>query len=172
MNKTTELNELKDRIHSGNKLWWTDLTTGEPIKRDRRELLALVLSEVVEALEGVRKNLPDDKLPHRKMEEVELIDSYIRLLDLAGGYKIELRHHEYRGFIVSSEPVALFELMKLVVRAETEDYLISTCLAFIRAYCDKKGYDLETTLEEKCAYNASRLDHTREHRLSENGKKF
>lgn len=72
--------------------WWTDLHTGEDLrhttpgpKRNVPEMLALVHSEVSEALEGYRKNLPDDKLPHRPMAEVEIADTIIRLMDLAGG---------------------------------------------------------------------------------------
>jgi NTP pyrophosphatase (non-canonical NTP hydrolase) len=32
----------------------------------------------------------DDKLPHRKMREVELADAVIRAFDLAGGYNMDL----------------------------------------------------------------------------------
>ena len=50
------------------------------------EKLMLVVSEVAEAMEGYRKNLMDDKLPHRKMAEVELADTLIRIFDYAGGF--------------------------------------------------------------------------------------
>jgi len=70
--------------------WWTDLKTGEPKERNYGELLALVHSEVSEALEGHRKNLMDDHLPTRKMEEVELADVLIRIFDLAGKYNYDL----------------------------------------------------------------------------------
>jgi hypothetical protein len=50
----------------------------------------LIVSEVSEAMEGHRKNLMDDKLPHRPMVEVELADAVIRIFDLAGakGYDV------------------------------------------------------------------------------------
>jgi NTP pyrophosphatase (non-canonical NTP hydrolase) len=48
-------------------------------------------SELSEALEGVRKGLKDDKLPHRSMEEVELVDCIIRILDYAGGFNLDLQ---------------------------------------------------------------------------------
>lgn len=62
-------------------------------KKDRNtgELLMLITSELAEAMEGDRKNLMDDKLPHRKMFEVEIADALIRLLDLAGGMSLDLQ---------------------------------------------------------------------------------
>lgn len=61
--------------------WYEDLKTGEPIKRNFGEVIALMHSELSEALEGWRKNLMDDHLPERKMVEVELADTIIRILD-------------------------------------------------------------------------------------------
>lgn len=52
--------------------------------REIGTMIALCHSELSEALEGARKNLMDDHLPHRKMLEVELADCIIRILDLAG----------------------------------------------------------------------------------------
>lgn len=72
--------------------WWTDLKTGESIvgTRNKAELLCLIHSEISEAMEGERKNLMDDKLPHRKMAEVELVDALIRIFDYAGAYGYDL----------------------------------------------------------------------------------
>jgi hypothetical protein len=69
--------------------WWTDLETDQDLTVSMprgvvAEKLLLVHSEVSEATEGFRKNLPDDKLPHRSMVEVELADAIIRIFDLAG----------------------------------------------------------------------------------------
>lgn len=52
--------------------------------------LALVHSEISEALEADRKDLMDDKLPHRSGLEVELADGVIRILDLAGCLGLDL----------------------------------------------------------------------------------
>lgn len=54
------------------------------------EKLCLIHSEVSEAMEGLRRDLPDDKLPHRKMMEVELADALIRICDLAGAMNFDL----------------------------------------------------------------------------------
>lgn len=72
--------------------WWNDPKTGESLKGKRNvgEMLCLVHSEISEAMEGHRKNLMDDKLPHRPMIEVELADAMIRILDLAGGLDLDL----------------------------------------------------------------------------------
>lgn len=52
--------------------------------------LALIHSEISEAMEGDRKGLMDDHLPHRPMREVELADAVIRIFDLAGAYGMDL----------------------------------------------------------------------------------
>jgi NTP pyrophosphatase (non-canonical NTP hydrolase) len=84
------LNDLAARVHVANAKWWVDIHTGEPITRNVGELLMLVVTELAEALEGHRKDLSDDKLPHRKMFEVEIADAIIRLLDIAGGKQLDL----------------------------------------------------------------------------------
>lgn len=52
--------------------------------------LMLAVSELAEAMEGDRKSLMDDHLPHRPMREVELADAVIRICDLAGAYGLDL----------------------------------------------------------------------------------
>lgn len=85
------LNNLASQVHQANIKWWQNVDTGEPIKRNKGELLCLIHSEISEALEGERKNLMDDKLPHRKMAEVELADAIIRILDYAAGFGYDLQ---------------------------------------------------------------------------------
>lgn len=115
------LNELAERCRKANDTWWRDPLTGEPlVDRNVGELLMLCVSEISEAMEGHRKNLMDDKLPHRRMFEVELADTLIRIFDLAGEFRL----------------------------------------------------DLDGALEEKMAYNASRLDHKPAARLAVGGKRY
>lgn len=73
-----------------NAGWYTDINTGERIERNVPELLMLIVSELGQAVEGYRKDLMDDKLPHRKMIEVELADALIRICDTAEGLGLDL----------------------------------------------------------------------------------
>jgi hypothetical protein len=79
------LTELSKRVHQANIKWWQDPATQQPIKRNKGELLALVHSEISEALEGERKSLMDDKLPQYPMAAVEIVDAMIRCLDYLAG---------------------------------------------------------------------------------------
>ncbi|MCU4320635.1 hypothetical protein KTH44_16075 [Acinetobacter bereziniae] len=94
------MKELIQQVHQANVKagWWTDINTGKSLvseageqpKRNVPEMLCLIHSEISEAMEGHRKNLMDDKLPHRSMLEVELADAVIRICDMAGGLGLDL----------------------------------------------------------------------------------
>jgi len=79
------INEVARKINEScvDAGWYSDLETGEPIKRNFGEVISLMHSELSEALEGWRKNLTDDHLPNRKNVEVELADCVIRIFDTA-----------------------------------------------------------------------------------------
>lgn len=70
--------------------WYVDLDTGEPITRNFGEVVALMHSELSEALEADRKGLMDDKLPHRDGREVEFADCIIRILDTAAALGLDV----------------------------------------------------------------------------------
>jgi NTP pyrophosphatase (non-canonical NTP hydrolase) len=112
MNFRTQLaegvNELVETAHtaSRNSGWWTHRATGLDLiqviinpANDLQKLLGAALvaqklclthSEISEGMEGHRKGLMDDKLPHRSMIEVELADALIRIADLAGALGLDL----------------------------------------------------------------------------------
>ena len=95
INPTTAANLLTEACHGAakNAGWWIDPKTGESITSNPycfSNKLMLIVSELSEAMEGDRKNLMDDKLPHRAMREVELADAVIRIFDLAGAYGMDL----------------------------------------------------------------------------------
>lgn len=92
------INELSKEIHEANVKagWWNDTKTGEGLLNSNvtpfviGTKIMLVVTELSEAIEGYRKDLMDDKLPHRKMVEVELADAMIRIMDTAGALEMDL----------------------------------------------------------------------------------
>ena len=84
------LNDLSTICRNEADKWYYDLKTGERLSLNKGERCMLIVTEIAEAFEGERKNLMDDKLPHRKMAEVELADALIRIFDYAGeqGYDL------------------------------------------------------------------------------------
>lgn len=87
--------KLKEQCHGAAAAsgWWVNPKTGQD-PRDNplcfSNKLCLIHSEVSEAMEGDRKGLADDKLPHRPMREVELADAVIRIFDLAGAFGLDI----------------------------------------------------------------------------------
>jgi NTP pyrophosphatase (non-canonical NTP hydrolase) len=84
------LSGLSRYCRAANDTWWRDPSTGEKLTRNKGEMIALMHSELSELLEGERKDLQDDHLPHRKSAEVELADLLIRAFDYAGEYDLDL----------------------------------------------------------------------------------
>ena len=88
------LRAIQNKLHGQAKaMGWHD----KP--REIGTMIALCHSELSEGLEGARKDLNDDHLPHRKMLEVELGDCIIRILDMAGALNLDVagaiaeKHH-------------------------------------------------------------------------------
>lgn len=94
------VNLMARRAHhaAANAGWWTDLETGEDVRTWPAKFLKLwignklmlIVTEAAEGYEGHRKDLMDDKLPHRKMLAVELADIVIRCGDFAEGFGLDL----------------------------------------------------------------------------------
>lgn len=111
------LETLAEVCHREAKGWWIDPLTGENLKDNPfffPRSVMMVVTELAEAIEGDRKDAMDDKLPHRKMREVELADAVIRIFDLAAGYDMDLA-----GAIIE----------KMAFNAEREDHKLEHRLA-------------------------------------------
>lgn len=68
------------------KGWWED---GD--NRNKAELIALMHSELSEALEGLRHgNPPDDKIPEFSALEAEFADVIIRIMDMSAAFKLRV----------------------------------------------------------------------------------
>jgi NTP pyrophosphatase (non-canonical NTP hydrolase) len=68
--------------------WWDGVDVNDP--KEQTVKIALIHSELSEALEGVRCDTMDKHLPHRKSVEVELADAVIRIFDMAGAMSLDL----------------------------------------------------------------------------------
>tara|TARA_B100000902_G_C27315541_1_gene921081 strand:- start:2296 stop:2832 length:537 start_codon:yes stop_codon:yes gene_type:complete len=169
---------LMARVHSHNvNVGWWDNTD----KWIHMTKLMLTVSEVAEAMEGDRKDLMDDKLPHRKMLEVELADALIRTVDLMGYHKTTViaNLHEViaqnKRLMEANQPpvpVMLFQVIDDIVMWGRGVHDGDLVIATIHAMGDYLGLDLQTATREKMEFNATRADHTRENRAKENGKSY
>ena len=95
----SEFNTLQHEVHetAKEKGWWEG-------KRNKGELIALMHSELSEALEALRKgeDSRDDKIPEFLGVEAELADTIIRIMDAA----------EANGWRVAEAIVAKVEMNK------------------------------------------------------------
>lgn len=174
------LNATSKEIHTvDNHKWWHD-KDGKRLDRNKGELLMLVVSELAEAMEGVRKSLPDDKLPHRPMVEVEMADVVIRCLDYAGGFELPILQVG-SCLLTENKAESLLRIVDVVCGCYAaagdnnrvpEIQLLSGVIMSAYSFCEKFGYDLDGAIAEKRAFNAVRPDHKLENRMKPGGKAF
>jgi len=180
-----DIDSYAEKIYKHNLAvgWWGE----EPMERCLYTCMQLIPTEVAEATEGVRKGLMDDHLPARKMEEVELADALIRTLDMGGYWRSKSPSFSYRekvlpdGFCDKSYPVgrqllgingAIIDLAREYLITDWVSEAYSRLVNSILLVADNRGFDIESAMVEKMAYNTHRADHKRENREKENGKKF
>ena len=184
--RVNNFNELATMIHADMVAvgWWDNPD------QCLLEKLQMVSTEIAEATEGERKDLMDDKLPHRKMGEVELADTLIRVLDL--GSKLGLEYHQTnhdlyvqminkvknaksiasKHFVINYQLVSFFGCIDYEFNKPSIDLHYSLLIESIMEVGKFRGYDIIGALHEKCAYNRERADHKRENRAEKHGKKF
>lgn len=68
--------------------WWKPEELTDP--QAHAVKIALIHSEISEALEAVRKGGHDKHIPDRLAVEVELADAVIRIFDLAGALELDI----------------------------------------------------------------------------------
>lgn len=193
----TSWNALRDEIHGDNREagWWNEII-GEGELFERRipknthkffvmTKLALILTELSEAYEGHSGDLNDDKLPHRKMFQVELADAAIRSFDIAGfwGTDIDrLMPLTDEGVLLWQGPVGcLAEISKQVCHSiegyrkwnqERADKHLAMAIGLIFATGRRFGGGLVGAIAEKRDFNRTREDHKLEVRQNAGGKGF
>lgn len=170
-----KLIELQNKIHQQNRdIGWWD----EP--RPFSTFVCLFHSELSEAMEGDRKGLMDDHLPHYPMFQVELADFVIRCMDWLGSVGSD-EYGQASGEKLSGidNCLMLAYLHKCVSNClgdngESEDaeFVLSAVVEYCFKYADYNEFNLHQIILEKVEYNKHRSDHKRENRNKEFGKKY
>ena len=156
--------------------WWDPW----PNKFDRYETaIMLVVSELSEAMEGQRKNLVDDHLKDVPMFWVELADTAIRLLDLAGALEApttmpEIFHTSCRVNLESRiVPEQLYYAVRQAVVPMGATKSVPCCLLAVITIADLHNIPLKDLIRRKFEYNQQREDHKKEVRENtKHGKKY
>lgn len=148
--------------------WWTDITTGEPKKRNVGELFVLFVTEIAEAYLAWRDKAADDKLSEYPGLGVELADLGIRWADFCGAALAGNIVEEPTGKNPGDE---IFQ--RIVQHALHYEGIRKTPAAVGEP--ETAGFlpamDIAAMTDAKLAFNAQRPDHKIENRLKEDGKR-
>lgn len=171
------LNELRDTAYQ------TAVQHGfHDEEHEPKHYLMLILTEVSEMVEADRngkkaniiryvEDLDNGKLEFERAFEYYIKDSFqdemadvvIRLLDMAGAYRIELQmseHLDYRD-VLMERPFIInaFYLCKLICGAEGDpegDYLLSHIIKYVYDWADIMKVDIVWHVRQKMEYNNTR----------------
>lgn len=175
---TAPYDVLAKEIHQFNvdKGWWDEYLDDKSKRYSTTYML--VVSELAEAMEGCRKDLMDDKLPHHKMFDVELADAMIRLLDIGGAMELGLAMPEPMFDLMVSErtkPENLWWIITemahtLVMRGDKA--LVQIGIYATTQVAHNYEIDIRAIMKEKMEFNAIRADHLKENRSKPGGKAF
>lgn len=171
--------EFATLLHKENKEkgWW-DKPRGIPCLHE------LIVSELSEALEGVRKNLQDDHLKQYKAFDVEMADFLIRCFDFLGASEEELQREideepiDDKLILMENMMYAVSSAMVLVRQSGRKDRFIlarETLKEALLAVINRGNLfekDIISLVNEKRSYNKVRPDHIKENRDKEHGKAF
>jgi len=157
-------------VHESNVKagWWTNIQTGQPLKRSVGEMFMLFVTELAEAYDAYQSGEPDDKLPQHPGLGVELGDLQIRFADFCGalfaGRIVESTGTRNPGDSMFAEVCAIarkYEAIRktdvAVGEPELGDYL--------------PPQDVAQMIIDKLIYNEQRADHKVENRLKADGKR-
>lgn len=171
------INDIIKPYYENNKAigWWDN---GQDNKLQK---LVMVVGELIEAMEGVRRNLPDDKLPHRPSFEVELADALLRMLDIMGRYGWYYVGYDFNTIYIDQviehmdsddhTPAGkLFLLIKTLTHLEENpdngSFYSSAFIVGLFTIANYHKLDLMGAMYEKMEFNKTRPDHKLENRLS------
>jgi hypothetical protein len=148
--------------------WWTEITTGEPKKRNVGELFMLMVTELVEAYDGYVSGAADEKLPEHPELGVEMGDLLIRIADFCGAL--------LEGNIVECSDAAnpgdqMFQEVCEIARHYESIRKTPAAIGDPETGEPLLPQDVAVMTDAKLAFNAHRADHKIENRLKDDGKK-
>lgn len=168
--------------------WWSH-ADGSMKARNRAEMIALMMTEVVEMHRGVRSygtsTQMDEHLPHLPSAYVEAADFIIRAGDFVHGYGFDLGHMVNNMTGRGTPESGLMGVICALGDAVEADRRGSLPLAceyiargviimddFARSFLSLPTPRLFSVAREKMAYNKQRADHKMENRLKDGGKAY